>query len=54
MTSKRNNCKFCGEYSGKSDVCRKCKERFPFKPSGKGADPFNRQEEILKAKRRSR
>lgn len=51
--TKRNNCKFCGEYSGKSDTCKNCKEKYPYKPSKKGK-PFNRQEEYDKEQRRKK
>ena len=41
MTKKRV-CKVCEEYSGKRNVCLKCKTEQPFKASVKGGEPFRR------------
>lgn len=46
--AKRYNCKHCGNYSEKSDTCKDCKQKYPFKTSGKGGNPFNRQKEYEK------
>lgn len=48
---KKKNCKICGEYSGKRNVCLSCKEKYPFKPSGKGTNPFDRKKEFEKEKK---
>jgi hypothetical protein len=48
---RRNLCKICGEYAGKSDTCAICKSNFPFKPSGKGDYPFERIKVAQKKRR---
>lgn len=51
---KSTPCKVCGKYSGKRNVCAKCKEEFPFEPKDKGSVPFNRSVELEKKRRRER
>jgi hypothetical protein len=41
--TKKQICKICGKYSGKSDTCKKCKKDFPYQPAGKGSSPFDRK-----------
>jgi len=36
-------CKICGLDSGKRNICKDCKDKYPFKASGKGGIPFNRR-----------
>ncbi len=47
-TLKKKPCKICGEYSGKRNVCIKCKEEFPFTYRTNGTDPFDRLEMLIK------
>ena len=48
----RKDCDVCGEYSAKRDTCLNCKEKFPFKSSGRGLKSFNRKEEFKKSKKK--
>ena len=49
------NCKICGDYSNKRNICGKCKAEFPYKASQKESPrdgipkeyPFNRKKEFL-------
>lgn len=57
--TRRNNCKICGKYSGKSDTCKVCKEKFPYKEAkskeqGGSGKSFNRLKEYIKAKKKER
>jgi hypothetical protein len=53
--TKRKNCDICGKYSGKRNVCKDCKEKYPYKAAptkdkiGMGGGlPFNRKKEYEK------
>lgn len=50
--SKKLSCQFCGNYSGKSDTCKNCKEKTPYQPAGKKGIPFNRIDELTKLEKR--
>ena len=41
----KNNkiCKVCGNFSGKSNICLRCKVEQPFKASEKNQAPFKRE-----------
>ena len=45
---KRKNCKFCGKYSAKRDVCLECKEKYAFVASGESGRPFVREDIYIK------
>ena len=51
--TKKKNCKICGDYSGKSKVCKECKEEQPYlaantKKNGGGGKPFIRNAKTTK------
>jgi len=47
--TKTKRCKVCGNLSGKRNVCKECKEKYPYKAaSAEGGRPFNRQFEYYK------
>lgn len=48
--TKKKNCKYCEKASGKSKVCKECKEKAPYKASSAGSNPFVREEVLKKAK----
>jgi hypothetical protein len=41
--TKRNFCKICGGYAGKSDTCKNCKEKYPYLPARKNENTFERK-----------
>lgn len=49
---KRNFCKICGGYSGKSDTCENCKKKYPYETSRKNGRPFERKKLFEKGERR--
>lgn len=49
---KNKNCKICGEYSLKRNVCLECKEKYPYSASPSGSLPFIRARLREKEKRK--
>lgn len=35
--TKKKYCKICGEYSGKRNICKDCKEKYPYNVNRKQA-----------------
>jgi len=36
-------CKICEKQVKKRNVCKECKEKFPYTPVSEGGEPFNRK-----------
>lgn len=52
--TKRNNCKICGNYAGKSDTCKNCKKKYPYKEGLEKGEPFERKKEYEKDRRKKK
>jgi len=50
--TKRKKCKICKEYSGKRNICKTCKDKFPSYPSGESGIPFDREKEFKRSLRK--